>query len=277
MDPRDSEPLLRQLAQLPEPEADLPADELLLAYRRGELPAEEEERLERWLAKSPGARLRLVTLGQPAAPAGPDERVRSRVLASFAEARSRRRFPRALWALAAAAAVVLGLGLPWLYRSTARAPLPDYQVHLYGGQAQMRGAAGEGPRGEIQAFPDQQIRFLVTPGDRPGAEMEIGLYRIAGGRLERLDGGGFDESREGAVLVLPAAALAGSVPGRHPLYLAVARPGELPQNGAAVSGGGPGKVAAALADGGRRHVSTLYVTILEEEPSFPVRPRGEQP
>lgn len=313
MDPRDSEPLLRQLARLPEPEADLPADELLRAYRRGELPADEEERLERWLARSPGARLRLLALAEPAesaelaelgapapaeavVPAGPGERVRSRVLASFAaRGRSRRPArprwaPAALAALATAAALVLGLGLPWLYRAT-RAPLPAYQVHLYGGQAEARGAAGEGPRSEIQAFPGQDVRFLVTPvgagdGGRAGAEVEIGLYRVARGRLERLDGGGFAESREGVVLVRPAAALAGGVPGKHPLYLAVARPGDLPENGAAVSAGGPGgsdgpgspaDIAAALEDGGRRQVSTLYVTILEEEPSFPVRPRGEQP
>jgi hypothetical protein len=62
MDPRDSEPLLAQLARLPEPEGDLPADEQLWRYRRGELRPEEVERLERRLARSPAARRRLLTL-----------------------------------------------------------------------------------------------------------------------------------------------------------------------------------------------------------------------
>lgn len=272
MDPRDSDPLLAELARLPEPEGDVPSDELLAAYRRGELPPEEQERLERRLARSSAARLKLLALAGPVAPARPGEAVRSQVLASFAAARRSR--SRRLWGLAAAAALVLGAGLPWLYRAT-RAPLPAYHVLLSGGQAEVRGAGDGGLRQEIRAFPEQEVGIRVAPEERREARMEIGLYRVEAGRLERLDGGGFTDGREGAALSRPAAALAGTVPGRYPLYLAVARPGDLPEDGAAAPGGDPESLAAALAAGGRRQVSTFYLTILQPDPPFPVP--GELP
>lgn len=265
----DPEFLLRELARVPEA-ADgepVPAD-LLAAYRAGTLSAAETEQLERRLAASPEARERL------AATAGvrldsPGERVRRAVLdgetAGSRPVVPRRRWRRAIRAVAAAAMVAVAVGLVWRTQGppAEAPPLPGFEIGLAGGLASDRAHAVTGSR--IVANPHSRVTVAFRP-QRAVAGLEFGLYREKGGRLEPLRPGGAIRQvlgRGAAEWTARAADLVGDAPGTHTLWAVVAREGELPE--------GTGLVPADLPQGGRV-VQTLVITLRP-----PVGARGEMP
>lgn len=273
MRPIDPEELLAELTaaeaetERTRPAADLPtgagpSEALLAHYQAGRLSAADEERVERELAEDSELRHRWIELGGVAPPQLPP-RVREAVLAAVRPA------PRRGWWAAAAAALVGVTVVPWLLLSDRVGngkPLPAYAVEV-AGLAADRG--GTRPGAEALALPETRISIVATAEEEPVAGVEYGLYRQEPGRLARLLPGGpirLEARPEAAVFEAPAAALVGSAPGRHQLFVVVARRGQLPPDRALAAGEDAGE---ALARGGHRQV--LPVAIVIGEP----RPRGE--
>lgn len=259
---RDDEELLWELSRREEGEA--PADPLddaaLAAWREGRLPEEEARSLETRLAADPAARARLLELaGLAASP--PPAGIRARVLAATGGRPPARRVVRR-WAAAAAlaaAALVATVGL----RLFVPPRLPEdlrYEVTAHG-LAERRAPGAAATR--LAAYPQTRVRVVVEPKGVSEAEVEFGLYRAAGGSLERLPAGEdvrLTARRGAAELSGAAAALAGGPPpGVYDLYLVVARPGDLPRRVRLDAGDDP---LARLARGGRRRVHPLRLELL---------------
>jgi len=255
--------------------ADVPSGDVLEAYRRGELDPADRERLEDLLAGDPAARRRLLALAG-VADETPPPAVRERLLVRFAGSR-RRRWPLAV--VAAAAVVVAFLGW-WLLSPTlpgagdragtvAALAGTGYEVRVEA-LAQVRSA---GAGGEAAAHPRTRVRIFVEPEEAAVAGVELGLYRLRGGRLERLPVGAelsLEAERGAGVFEAAAATLVGSEPGTRELLVAVAPEGRLPAALPAVS---PEAAAAALARASGGKVYRRTVTVLPEPVDEESKPR----
>ncbi len=279
MQPEDRESLFWSLSELGDraPRSDAVAgDELLVAYRRGELPEDEARRVEAILMGNPAARRRLAALAGHAPATAPGS-LRRRLLdalpgsglpASGRRSRVRPGKPNPWWiGLAAAAVLVLAIGT--LLRPGA-AP-PAYEVGI-DALAKRRGA-GEGPGVAAEAFAGTTVTITATVAEQAVAGVEVALYRAARGRAER---GGLERipgdrlgrrERPGAVLFeAPAAALVGRLPGDYEIFVVVGWEGKLPAVVAHAPGDDP---ASALAAGGRRGVHRLTLRLLAERSADP--------
>ncbi|MEM1179132.1 MAG: hypothetical protein AAGM22_12360 [Acidobacteriota bacterium] len=251
---RDEEALLHRLAEhtARRSDAGTPSDEELLAYIAGTFDVQTTRRLDQRLAESPTGRRRLLAL-QGVDGAGPPPHVRRRFLRSaerLRSARSRWRGPAA----ALAAVLLLAVGWSLLQKPTLPSSL-DYRVNVRG-LSEVRDAEGAAA---LKATPSTRLRFEVEPRDLAEREVEFGLYRRSdGGLLQRVtDSVTVRVVRGAATVEVDAGAALGESPGRYPLWLAVARPGDLPASIKLTPGEDPIDVIASQ---GRRRA---YVTSIE--------------
>ncbi len=262
MRPEDRESLLWDLSEIADraPTGDaLVPDTTLRAYRRGDLGEDEVRQVERLLMANPANRRRLEEIAG-LAPAAAPAALRRRVLDATAGSgsnggrRSRRWWP----ALAAAALVAIAAG--WLILRPRPPALPAYEVQI--AALTERRDSPPSAAAKAEAYADSMVTITATVVERAVAGVEVGLYRVAGGRLERLSADDRIEwlVRPGAVRIrAPAAALVGSQAGRHEVFVAVGRSGRLPAAVVVDPGTDP---AAALAAGGRQRVYRLTLRLL---------------
>lgn len=251
-----------------------PDDETLRAWREGRLGDGEARAVEAALATSPEARERLAALSGVEAQAPPAE-LRRRTLRRFgpAEAVGGTRWWKPV--VAVAASLVVAVGLLQLFGLGEPAPLPGDLVFdvAVRGLTDTRGAVTPpDPTGGAEpatAYPETPLRFAVTPRGAAVADLDFAIYRAlpsgegsGGERLVRVADSDPESGlatirvdRGAATLTAPASDLTGpsngSTPGRHTLFVVVARRGDLPPEELDVAGGEP---AALLRDGGRRLV-----------------------
>ncbi|MDY7092020.1 MAG: hypothetical protein SX243_03525 [Acidobacteriota bacterium] len=240
MSEKDLDWLLHELGQLEERgTGQLLPDEMLSAYRLGRLGEDEMRALEARLSQDREGRQKLAQLAG-VLERGPSPKVRERVLSAFDEGVGRqppvvRRVSPAPWfrhRWAASVALAASLLLAVFLVVNGPEPLPpslDYQVEAYG-LAQERSR----PEAEsvIEALPETTIRLVVTPRELAEQDVEFGLYRLDEDRLLRLTTGAqlrLEVRRGSAVFEGRAGDLVGIEPGEHRIFIAVARPGELPE------------------------------------------------
>ncbi len=281
MRPEDREELFFTLSELAEKageEASLLSDLTLEAFREGELSDSETADVERQLVGNPANRRRLEALAASAL-ATPAAGLRRGVLEAVMRDRNRgkadsglRRLSRRRWRPVLAAAAVLfcalGLGL-WTLRSQPEPP-PAYSVQIAG--LKERRGLGEPGLGELaqmtEAYAETQVTISATVVERAVAGVEIGLYRLAGGGLERLPLSGNlvrNELQGVVVFEAPASSLVGSQPGQYEIFIVIAWKGDLPALMA------PGEdPMAALAAHGRRRVHRLTLRLLAERSAGPL-------
>lgn len=260
MSEKDWDWLLHELGQLEERGAGhLLPDEMLSAYRAGRLGEDEMRVLEDRLGRDREGRRKLAQLAG-VLERQPSPKVRERVLSAFEEAARRqppatRRVSPAPWfrhRWAASVALAASLLLAVFLVINGPEPLPaslDYQVEAYG-LAQERSQPAAEP--VIEALPETTVRLVVTPREVAEQDVEFGLYRLDGDQLLRVIPGArlqLDVRRGSAVFEGRAGDLVGVEPGEHRVYIAVARPGELPQAQRLEVGQKP---LEALADNGLR-------------------------
>jgi len=250
-------------------------DDLLRAYREGDLPPRERRRVEERLAASAAARARLAELGGVSAVA--PEAVRRRVLAARPGAAGGGRRWRPAADLRFAAALAAGLAVAavalWLARAPGPAPpIPEdaYEVTVQG-LAGFRSAPGPGngaPGGPVEALPETRVTLRVEPRGAPDPAVELALYRRLGERLLRVPEAAPVEVVEGrgaAAFSAPAAALVGPEPGLRTVFVVAGRRGELPAE-LALERAGDGEAASLLAAGGTRFVRPVRLRVLPAPP-----------
>lgn len=226
------------------------SDNLLRAYQEGNLPAEENRRLERRLSHDSEMRSRLIALAGVELDAPPPE-LRARLLGEkFEQAPQTKvlggahRFGGVFTTrrLAVAATFLFALiGSVFLLRQSSLEPLPaDLQYELSAqGLAEVRSA--DSPD-RLEALPHTTVSLTASPTGDTMAGLEFGLYVESEGTLLRV---GFDEKvtldvRRGTAEVSGRAAdllapLGGAEPGTYALVFAVGRAGALPEDGASIS------------------------------------------
>ncbi len=286
MQPEDRESLLFRLSELADPAERGPADvgatpaspsdagatqtllddATLQDYRQGRLTDDEARRVEAQLIAVPANRRRLEELAGialPVAPAG----VRRRLLESTGRPqvrRRRRRWTAGLLAAAAGLAAVAGWTL-----LRPQLSLPTYEVQI-AALAERRSAPPEpgAASSTAEAYAETMVVIDATVAEQAVRDVEVGLYRAAAERLERVAGDRLEvHQRRGAVrFKAPAAELVGPAAGDHEIFVVIAWKGDLPASVALEGSGG----AAALAAPGLREVHRLTLRLLA--PSQPPPP-----
>ncbi len=271
MQPEDRESLFWSLSEIGDRATRSGAavgDEVLAAYRRGELPEAEARRVEAILVGNPAARRRLAALVGHSPAAAPGS-LRRRLVEGQGGTGRRSRVrrperPGRPWWLGLAAAAVLVLAVGTLTLRPGAAP-PAYEVGITA-LSERRGPESETGTGETaaEARVETLVEITATVAEQAEAGVEVGLYRAAAGRLERIPEGDrlVRRTRRGVVqLAAPAADLVGRVPGDYEIFVVVAWEGKLPPPVALAPGEDP---SAALALGGRRGVHRLTLRLLAE-------------
>ncbi len=263
----ESTGLLRTLADIDEaPIGDMPSDDQLRRYRAGALSLSEEEDVERALASSSAARMRLAALGGMAM-ATPSSAVRERVLAALPAPRVvPRQTPRRAWwqAAAAAAAVVLGVG----YCSLPTTPLPEaleYVVEAHG-LASSRGSVMAKGDTVVEATLETVVRLTMTAADAGAPGVAYALYRRVAGSLERVAAHPelrVEKGPGGATFEAPAELLIGSKPGTYEIFAVAARRGDLPGRLELEPDQDP---LTALTDGRRRRANSVRIVLRGQMP-----------
>ncbi len=222
------------------------SDDQLLAYRSGQVSESERRPIEKALAHDSALRARLIELAG-VHPDAPSAETRARALAaapgaaerpadsggggrvlSWPGAASRR---KQLTLLAATLVTVLGAFL--VLQPGSHEPLPDgfgYSLSTTG-LTEVRSATSTE---RLQALPQTLVRITAAPTGQTMADLDFGLYRRDGDRLERLDiGKGIELEvvRGTAELRARAVDLVGDKPGTYSLVVAVGRAGALPRSG----------------------------------------------
>ncbi len=266
MRPEDRESLFWALSEVADdptvPDSTVP-DSTLRAYREGRLSEDEAGRVERQLVADPASRRRLEELAG-VAPAAAPLAIRRRLLEDFGEPTTRpRRARRWFWRLGLAAAAMVMLATGWLILRPRQEPLPVYEVRI-AALTERRDQASAGTFAE--AYADSMVTIDATVTGRAVEDVEVGVYRVAGSRLERVEDGVFRRQRRpeslGAVrFEAPAAGLVGEQPGDHEVFVVIAWRGRLPVAVMLRPGADP---AVALAAGGRRQVHRLTLRLLAE-------------
>lgn len=232
--------------------ADEPSREELAAYREGRLPSEVAENVEKALGHAAGGRRQLAELAG-VEPAQTDPRVREAFLTSFDVAARTSKMGRLM---VQAALVAMGLAVLWLTRSPERLPADlAYDVEAEGLAAVRRPPATSR---RVEAYPDTRIRITVSP--RPAAlrEVEFGLYVRSGRLLERqpLDAGVELKTIRGAAVVEARARdLADPAEADAEIFVAAARPGDLPRRFVLDSS----DAASVIAANGRRRAYSVEI------------------
>ncbi len=249
------EDLLWKLAGLKEEDGKTTvADSGLQDYRKGRLAPHEAEQVERILARSSEARKRLAELSG-LTPNAPSQQLRSRVLASL-PARRPRRLSWQKAALAAAAMVLVG-SMVQLFRITdpgsSPAFVPEYEIQVFA-EADMRSPERTSPSGDTpgrhRVRSDTRLRIEFSARKSSTQEVDYGLYRLEGNRLQRLAQGVFVEPFRGAARLEALGSVLAPQPGHWQLYALVAAQGKLPPSLALQSGDSP-QARLSEASGGR--------------------------
>lgn len=201
-----------------------PSDEELQTYRSGTLAPSEAERIEWMLTRSAEGRARLAELGGVRLP-----QVRSRLRRQIVgEVPSLRPWLTLDWRWAVgflAVAIVVGAFL-----FVPRAPetglvVPPFDVRVLG-LAETRSTPGT-----ARARPETPVTIVVEAEGPTATGLEYAVYTRHDDRLERLAPSDvtIETHRGGAVLKTTGERLAGSEPGEHELFVAVAPQGRLPE------------------------------------------------
>lgn len=263
----DPEKLLWDLSALEEDEeAPIPEDQTLQDFREGRLAAGQAEQIQRLLARSRQARLRLGELAGLASPR-PAPELRSRVLASL-PVRRRGRFgwQRAVLAVAAMALILLAARVFWLDSPwPSDGLLPEYQIRVFA-TAEVRNPDGSSPQPDADRVyrfdPRTPVRIQLSAREAASDQVSYGLYQLREGRLTRLEqaqGVTLQESRGVAVFEVMGSRLAPQS-GRWQLFALVASPGRLPDDLSLREGENP-QAALGKASGGR-----VFSVLLEMSP-----------
>jgi hypothetical protein len=164
--------------------------------------------------------------------------------------------------------VVAGVATMWWGGGRATtSPLPAglaFDVTA-SGLAAVRGPSSRAD-GEVEAYPNTRVRLAVTPRGAAVSGLELGLYRLHGERLERIEAADFREERGAATLSAAAADLVGREPGRHTLYVVVARRRDVPPTETDATGRDPELLLAAT---GRRLVYPFTIDLLPPASGVP--------
>ncbi len=227
------------------PDAAVPSDETLLAYRAGQLEDSEAQRVETLLGHNIEARERLIELAMVDL-AVPSAALRERLVPS-----PKRPWWAASAAVAAACLVALGLYLAQP-RALREVPAFDVSVEML---ATVRSSAGTEP-GTLpatthQAFAETPVRIVLEPTEHGVAGVEFGLYIRRDQVLERLVPGAglqLETHRGSAVFEATAARLLGTTPGAYELFVVAAN--RLPSS-IDVDPGAEALASLANATGGR--------------------------
>ena len=237
-------------------------DRLLDAFRQGSLsPGDRQDLLTR-LRREPALR-RCLAARAGVAPV-PPAAIRDRVLAKIAP--KKKFLHRGRW-LAAAAALVVALGLALLSPPSDLPPEVSYSVEIRGIAAVREPSGNPGP---AEAFSNTVIRMIVRPAQEHDQEVVFAVYRAQEGSLARVPETDIEVARHGGAATLSAEAgnLIAGGPGTHTLYLVVARSDDLPPEIAMRSGD---DLRDRLTDGGRRRAYPVSIRLLpnssEESPS----------
>ncbi len=257
----DREHILWQLTEADSPSVggDAVADEVLDAFRRGELDAQESAEVVRKLTRHPASRRRLLELGKVRLPAAPG-RVLRRLLSSHGRMAVRRLRPLRVAALLAATLGAVFIGW-WLIQPTALRTdsLPAHTVGIAALAIQRDGpATGQ----SATAYAETPVSITATVERQARAGVALALFRHSGDRLERIDAGRgvMRTERRGAVrFEAPAHTLVGYQPGEHTIFVVVAWQGDLPRTLSLPRGADP---MTELAAGGRRRVYPLPLRLL---------------
>ena len=274
MRPEDRESLLWALSEIADrtPRDDATSDDSIVpdstlrAYREGRLSDDEARRVERRLVADPACRRRLEELAG-AAPAAAPLDVRRRLLEDFGggpRPRTRRSF---FWRLGLAAAAMVALATGWLILRPRPAPLPAYEVQI-AALTERRDVAGAGAGTVAEAYADSTVTIDATVVGRGIKDVEVGVYRTAGDRLERIAEDGLRRFEQiGAVRIeAPASTLVGETLGEHEVFVVIGWSGSLPETVTLRPGHDP---AAALAAGGHQ-VHRLTLRLVAERSATPV-------
>ncbi|ANM31079.1 hypothetical protein ABI59_18110 [Acidobacteria bacterium Mor1] len=202
-------------------------DEILAAYRAGQLDDESTRQIEALLCRNADARRRLADLGgvidEKPSPAARRAAIEGQPYPAeqASTGRSGSRIP-----LAAAAMLLLALPLGLFAWSQRSQPFPadlSFAVQVQGMAAERAGER------MAAAYPDTSVEVTVEPMQAPRAGMLFALYRVDPGRLMRIDPGlDVELGRGTAIFSGPAHRFAGGEKGTHELIVAATYDGELP-------------------------------------------------
>lgn len=264
--PINPEELLWELSKLEE-EGDepIPADSTLQDFQEGRLAPRQAAQVERLLARSRQARMRLAVLAG-LRPEAPSQELRSRVLASLPARRlSRLSWQRAAMAAAAMAVVALMAQLFWV-NGPSPSPdfLPDYEIRVFGA-AEVRGSepalSQQGAPQQYRVGPETRVRIELSARTSSSEVADYGLYRLDGAHLERLSQGLTLKIFRAAASFEALGSDLAPQPGRWQLFALVAAQGSLPQSLSLQSGQSP---EAKLREASKGQVFPLLLELLSE-------------
>ncbi len=260
MRPDDREQLLWNVSEIEgttetrktgtEPGDEPVSDDVLHAFRRGALDAEDEARVTRQLARQPSLRRRLLTLSELEPPAAP-ARILDRLIARPTRAR---RWRTAALLAAALVAVLVG----W------RLLRPEITLPMHSVTIAALAADRDGPKADTRAnaYAETLVTIDAIVMEKARAGVDLALYRSSNGTLTRVveNNGVVRTENRGAVRWQGSAQrLVGPTPGDYAIFVVVAQQGDLldtialPREHDSVS---------TLSAGGRRRVHRLPLRLL---------------
>lgn len=255
MKPTDVELLLWEMSRgSAEEDIAAAADELLLAYQAGELPADDAAGVESVLEQSRPARERLAELAGVECDQAP-ARVRRRLFGeNHPNNNAGNRLGRSWWQLAAAAALVATLG-GFAWRQLAL-PEPadaisfgalEFDVSAVAVAWSRSGDDSSRTQEQIEAYADTEVQFRVEARDAVPGTFALTIYRADGGELYRVEQGLEHEQFQGAASVKGSARqFAGSErAGDHQLFLVVGSADDLPATIEVAAGSRPLELLSA--------------------------------
>ena len=167
--------------------------------------------------------------------------------------------------MALAAALIAAVGVALLHWPTTAPPQVAYQVEVRG-----IATSRDQPRATAlaEAFAGTTVRIVARPEQAQATPLALGLYRAEPGQLARINEKVITIERHAGAVTMSAKAseLIASEPGHHTLYLAVARPGNLPERLSTRAGESPEEL---LGGDGSRQVYPIAIRLLAEPTEDP--------
>jgi hypothetical protein len=184
-----------------------------------------------------------------------DEEARARIAAAaFPESRRALTRRAKMTALAVGAALAIAAAVALVARGTGpSAPLPPYEVALFGAPSHLRGAPGVTSTPTIAVAPESPLEIVLRPDVDVRGPVVAGAFLVEGGGARRWSAP-IEVSEDGAVRIAGRVdSLFGARRGEVDVIVIVARPGALPEEDHALD-------APPSSDSSRRAVK-LHMTI----------------